>query len=69
MILEKTEVPGLVRDLTNQALINTNTEALNAYKSRKKQMLDLIETKNKVEKLENEMTEIKQLLLKIVEKI
>jgi phosphomevalonate kinase len=69
MITEKTEVPGLVRDLKSQALVNTNVEALNAYKSMKKQMLDLIETKSKVDKLENDVSEIKQLLQKIVEKI
>ncbi len=69
MIFEKTDIPGIVRDVETKALVNTNIDALKAYKLRKNQALDLLETKNKVNRLESEMTEIKQLLLKIVEKI
>ena len=69
MIFEKTDIPGIVRDIQSKALVNTNNDSLKAYKLRKNQALELLETKNKVDKLESEMTEIKQLLLKIVEKI
>lgn len=69
MIYEKTEIPDLLRDKETNALINTNVEALMAYKSKKQQLLEMIETKNKVNRLENEMAEIKNLLQKLVEKI
>ena len=69
MIYEKTDIPGIVRDVQTQALINTNLDGLAAYKIRKNQAAELAETKKKVDNLQNEMSDIKQLLQKIVEKI
>lgn len=69
MIYEKTEVSGIVRDKETNALINTNVEALSAYKSKRQQMLEFIEMKNKFNSMEKEFHEIKSLLQKIVEKI
>lgn len=69
MIYEKTDIPGIVRDVQTQALINTNLDGLAVYKLRKNQAAELAETKKKVDNLQNEMSEIKQLLQKIVEKI
>lgn len=69
MIYEKTDIPGIVRDVQTQALVNTNLDGLVAYKIRKNQAVELAETKKKVDNLQNEMSEIKQLLQKIVEKI
>jgi hypothetical protein len=69
MIYEKTDIPGIVRDVQTKALINTNLDGLVAYKIKKNQAAELAETKKKVDSLQNEMSEIKQLLQKIVEKI
>lgn len=69
MIFEKTDIPDILRDKTSNALINTNNDALNAYKAKKQHMIQLLNTTEKVNKLESEMAEIKQLLQKIVEKI
>lgn len=69
MIYEKTDIPGILRDVQTQALVNTNLDGLVAYKIRKHQAAELAETKKKVDNLQNEMSEIKQLLQKIVEKI
>jgi hypothetical protein len=60
--------PGLVRDLTNQAIINTNS---NAYDARLQQIakvkLDEQQSAD-IEELKKDMTEIKKLLKKIASK-
>lgn len=68
MIYEKTEIPGLVRDMLTNALINTNEVALKAYKIKKQQILEFEQTKNKVDNMEKDIIEIKNLLLKLIEK-
>ena len=60
--------PDLVRDLTNQAIINTNS---NAYDARLQQIakvkLDEQQSAD-IEELKKDMTEIKKLLKKIASK-
>jgi hypothetical protein len=68
MIYEKTEIPGLMRDKQTNALVNTNEVALKSYKTKKQQMLEFIETRDKVNNMEKDIIEIKNLLLKLTEK-
>lgn len=57
---------GLFRDEKTQAIINTDVDGYNAYVSRRKRM---IEEREKVENLENEVSELKNLIGKLIEKI
>lgn len=65
--------PGLVRDKTSQAIINTNKEEYENYLyARKKKIEELnrmekVETK--IENLNNELSEIKSLMNKILDKL
>ena len=65
----KTEVEGIYRDLSTGALINKDQSALEAYKKIKKKNSEIEEMKAKVNSLESDISEIKTLLLKLVEKV
>jgi len=59
--------PGLLKDTNSGAVLNTNTQELEEYKSKKaamraKRMVDDVDTR--ITKLENTIDEIKELLLK-----
>ena len=71
----QTDVTGVVRETKSGALVNTNYDALMAYKKKKtlnKIVYDLNEdhkhTKEKLLNLEKDVSEIKQLLLMLVNK-
>jgi hypothetical protein len=61
----------LVRDIHSKAVLNTDRAALNSYYDKKeivkKQNEDQSETKRKLIRLEEEMQEIKLLLLEIAD--
>lgn len=70
-ILIQTEDSSLLRDAHSKALINKNVAALNEYKARK-QFLEKVKkeeigTKERLEKLEKDMSEIKNLLIEIAQ--
>ena len=69
MVQIKTEISGIVRDTTNNALLNRDNDALNAYKKIKKKNLELEKMKDKVDNLDKEISDVKSLLHKILEKI
>lgn len=70
-LLIQTEDSNLLRDAHSKALINKNVAALNEYKSRKKFLEKVrqeeIGTKERLEKLEKDMVEIKNLLIEIAQ--
>jgi hypothetical protein len=61
----------LMRDTSSKALLNTDRAGLNDYLMKrevaKKQNLAQIETKQRLDKIEEEMSEIKHLLAKIAD--
>lgn len=57
-----------VRDEISKAVINTDVKGLTLYKSRKSHINEMKNIKNEVDSLKDEMTEIKNLLLLLVEK-
>lgn len=57
-----------VRDEISKAVINTDIKGLALYKSRKSHINEMKNIKNEVDSLKDEMTEIKNLLLLLVEK-
>jgi len=68
-ILIQTEDSNLVRDAHSKALLNKNVAALNEYKARKKFLettkKDEFDTKERLQKLEQDMSDIKKLLIEI----
>jgi hypothetical protein len=69
MSLVKIPDTALVRDTNSKALLNTDRKALQDYYAKreiaKKQQCEQIETKQKLQQLEQEMLEIKSLLQEI----
>lgn len=62
---------ALIRDVHSKAILNTDRNGLNEYLMKrelaKKQQEEQSQTKDRLEKLENDMSEIKSLLRDIVE--
>lgn len=58
----------LVRDDTSKAILNTNNDALSLYRARRNKEKMLEEVLNRYDTLQNEVTEIKQLLRTFLEK-
>jgi len=65
--------PGLVRDKSSQAIINNNKEAYKSYLFDRQRKLDELNRMNEVEtQIENintELSEIKSLMTKILDKL
>ena len=61
-----TDEPTLHRDASNMALINTDRNAFELYKSRRKDAIEAKTLHNDVEKLKSDIGEIKELLQNLV---
>ncbi len=70
MLVRIKDEPTLVRDTTNRALLNTDKEGLERYKAQrllaKKRLEEQEQMKDKVNKLEQDVSEIKDLLRQLV---
>ncbi len=68
------QIPGtsLVRDTTSMALINQDKSGLDAYAKQRNILLaqkqEINTIKSDIENVRNDMTEIKQLIMKLIEK-
>lgn len=69
MKLQKTDVEGLYRDTETRAVLNRDNAALEAYRKKKKMNEEFYDFKNKINQIDNEIADIKNLLKTIVEKI
>tara|TARA_R110002167_G_scaffold58368_1_gene165435 strand:+ start:375 stop:575 length:201 start_codon:yes stop_codon:yes gene_type:complete len=56
-----------IRDTTSNAIINTDIDGLRRYKARKAESRKILDLKDEVDSIKNEMSEIKNLLIKLVE--
>ena len=56
-----------IRDTTSNAIINTDIEGLRRYKARKAESKRILDLKNEVDSIKDEMSEIKHLLTKLVD--
>lgn len=65
----KTEITNIVRETTNGALLNKDNSALTAYKLQKKKNAEMEEMKTKMNNMEKEFSEVKNLLNAILEKL
>ena len=67
--LKVKEAPQYVRDTHSKAILNADRTSLEEYYNKreiaKKQQSEVIKSSNRVEKLEQDMQEIKQLLYKL----
>jgi hypothetical protein len=65
------EDTALIRDIHSKAILNTDRAGLNEYLMKreiaKKQQAEQVANKDRLDKLENDMSEIKSLLRDIVE--
>lgn len=66
MILEKTEVAGLYKDVESKAVINTDNDALTSYKAKKMQLRKMNSMENRILRLEKELMELKETLSSIL---
>ena len=61
---------ALIRDIHSKAILNTDKAGLNDYLMKreiaKKQQAERIQTKDRLDKIENDMSEIKNLLVQLV---
>lgn len=64
---KQTTVPGLFRD-DSGALINKNNDALLSYKAKKNESRKLKELEEKVDHITSDMSDIKDILLKLLQK-
>ena len=62
------ENTNLRRDGFSKAIINTDVGALKEHRQKAKLVNNMAETNNKVEKLEQELSEIKDLLKQLINK-
>lgn len=74
-MIEQTDVPDLVRDTKTGALLNKNIGALQAYKKKKaaaaklQELASSLEEKDKrLDKLESDITDIKEMLRQLIMK-
>ena len=61
---------ALIRDIHSKAILNTDKAGLNDYLMKreiaKKQQAEQIQTKDRLDKIENDMSDIKNLLVQLV---
>ena len=61
---------ALVRDIHSKAILNTDKAGLNDYLMKreiaKRQQAERVQTKDRLDKIENDMSEIKNLLVQLV---
>ena len=61
---------ALIRDIHSKAILNTDKSGLNDYLMKreisKKQQAEQIQTKDRLNKIENDMSDIKNLLVQLV---
>lgn len=60
--------PQYVKDTSSGAILNTDNNALSAYRTRKKMMKSIHTNEDRLTSLEAQMSRIEQLLLKVLEK-
>jgi hypothetical protein len=60
--------PELVRDKRSNAILNVDTDALNKYKEERDKILNMRRGVEEHDQMKNDISDIKQMLLKIMEK-
>ena len=63
------ENPDLVRDMENQAILNTNVDALLAYKKRRQKEREISDSLTDINTMKQDINELKTLMQRILDKI
>jgi cell fate (sporulation/competence/biofilm development) regulator YmcA (YheA/YmcA/DUF963 family) len=63
------ENPDLVRDLGNQAVLNTNVDALTAYRKRREKAKEIDQTIGDINTMKQDINDLKSLMQRILDKI
>jgi cell fate (sporulation/competence/biofilm development) regulator YmcA (YheA/YmcA/DUF963 family) len=69
IIAKVKENPDLVRDLGNQAVLNTNVDALTAYKKRREKSKEIDQTIDDINNMKQDINDLKTLMQRILDKI
>ena len=59
--------PGLVRDMSNKAIINTDKDALETYKKKRQHTMSTQEAIDDINNVKNELREIKLMLNQLLQ--
>lgn len=68
MYLKVTDEPNLVRDTNSNAILNVSSEALNKYKQDREKYLQMQKVISEHEEIKKDISEIKQLLLQLMDR-
>jgi hypothetical protein len=60
------DAPDLVKDTNSGAVLNTNVQALEAYRKRREKFSKVDELENKVVSLEQNINELKSLIIAVL---
>jgi hypothetical protein len=60
------DTPDLVKDTRSGAILNTNVQALEAYRKRREKLSKVDTLENKVASLENTINELKSLVIAVL---
>lgn len=60
------DTPDLVKDINSGALLNTNVQALEAYRKRREKLNKAEQLENRITTVENTLNELKSLLLAVL---
>jgi hypothetical protein len=62
----KTDKPGLVRDASSKAIINTNISEYEKIVERRKQSKQIQTVQQQIDSLKNEFSDLKSLILQLI---
>jgi K+/H+ antiporter YhaU regulatory subunit KhtT len=65
----QTDVAGLVKDTKSQAVLNVDNKKLEAYRRQKQVMNQTVEQSQRLENVEQQISEIKQMFNILLEKL
>jgi hypothetical protein len=68
-VVKVKDVPGMVRDTSNQAVLNTDISALEAYKRKRKKQQEIDEVISDINNMKSDMDQIKTLMQRLLDKI
>ncbi len=60
---------GLIRDMNSKAILNVDNESLMDHRNKKNVMKKMLENSNKIDKLENDVSEIRDMLQLIINRL
>ena len=64
----KTDYEGIVKDPNSGAILNVDNRKLSAYKKQKQMMIDNMRNAERIQKVENDLEEIKNMLNQLLKR-